>query len=687
MVTRRELLQAGGLVLAGLGLPRPAWQQGKHGTTEKKNRMWPGDFGLHSVASRIESRGLGWLPGRGFPAGGKEQVLVENIKQTVKRVWGYDALLPLQAEAIGAVLARRDSIVILPTGGGKSLCYQAPAAAMGRLAVVVSPLISLMKDQVDGLTAAGVPAAFLNSSLMAEERRVVEAGVLCGRYHLLYVAPERLVLPSCLELLKQADVAFFAIDEAHCISQWGHDFRPEYRQLTVVREVFPDVAIHAFTATATPRVRIDIATELTLRDPVILVGSFDRPNLVYRVRPRTDRLRQVTEALERHRGAAGIIYCIRRAEVDQLAEALGRRGYRAVAYHAGLADAERRRAQDDFITERADVVVATVAFGMGIDRSDVRYVIHAGMPKSIEHYQQEAGRAGRDGLAAECLLLYSGGDFGLWRSILMAEGLPAPGALPKLGEMYDFCQGAACRHRFLVEYFGQAYGTDACGACDVCLGEIAVEDGSAALARQILACVAGLGERFGADYVADVLRGAETARIARMRHDRLDAYGALRQHPKAAVRNWIEQLEGQGCLARGDSEYPTLEMTAQGHRVLRGEESVPLLRTVARSPRTAPSRPARLAVPSGLGRTGDEDLFETLRALRRAMAEERGIPPYLIFNDASLREMARERPTTEEAFLQIKGVGLRKLQELGPRFLACIRTFGDGSARDTSLVP
>jgi ATP-dependent DNA helicase RecQ len=366
--------------------------------------------------------------------------------------------------------------------------------------------------------------------------------------------------------------------------------------------------------------------------------------------------------------------------VDQLAEALRRRGYRAVAYHAGLADAERRRAQDDFITERADVVVATVAFGMGIDRSDVRYVIHAGMPKSIEHYQQEAGRAGRDGLAAECLLLYSGGDFGLWRSILMAEGLPAPGALVKLGEMYDYCQGAACRHRFLVEYFGQVYGADACGACDVCLGEIAVEDGAAALARQILAAVVELGERFGADYVAEVLRGAETARIARMRHDRLDAYGALRQHPKTAVRKWIEQLEGQGCLARGDGEYPTLDVTARGHRVLRGEDTVPLLRTVARPARGAPSRPARPAVPSRLGRgTSEEDLFETLRALRRAMAEERGIPPYLIFSDATLRELARARPTTEAAFLQIKGVGLRKLQELGPRFLACLREYGDGS--------
>ena len=609
---------------------------------------------------------------------------MDNVRRIVKRMWGYDALLPLQEEAIGAVLARRDSIVILPTGGGKSLCYQAPAAALGKLAVVVSPLISLMKDQVDGLTAAGVPAALLNSSLTAEERRRVEAEVARGKYHLLYVAPERLVLPTCLGLLRRAGVAFFAIDEAHCISQWGHDFRPEYRQLAVLRDAFPDAAIHAFTATATPRVRTDIAAELALRDPAILVGSFDRPNLVYRVRQRTDRLRQITEALERHRGEAGIIYCIRRAEVDQLADALRRRGIRAVAYHAGLGDDLRKRAQDDFITERADVVVATVAFGMGIDRSDVRFVIHAGMPKSIEHYQQEAGRAGRDGLPAECLLLYSGGDYGLWRSILMAEGLPAPGAIPKLGEMYDYCQQAVCRHRSLVEYFGQSYGDAPCGACDVCLGEVTTEDGSTALAGQILACVVEMGEGFGADYVADVLRGAETARIARMRHDRLEAYGLLRQVPKATVRNWIAQLEGQGCLVREGDEYPTLGVTTQGHRVRRGEETVSLLRTIARP---APRAPRPVPAAAAAGATSDEELFETLRALRRTMAEERGIPPYLIFNDASLREMARERPTTEEAFLQVKGVGLRKLQELGPRFLACIRAQQEERANTAPSSP
>jgi ATP-dependent DNA helicase RecQ len=598
---------------------------------------------------------------------------VETVRQVVKQVWGYDQLLPLQEEAIQAVLAGRDSVVILPTGGGKSLCYQAPAAATGRLAVVVSPLISLMKDQVDGLNAAGVPAAFLNSSLSTEERRRVEAGVARGAYRLLYVAPERLVLPTCVGLLRRAGVAFFAIDEAHCISQWGHDFRPEYRQLRVLREAFPAVAIHAFTATATPRVRADIAAELVLREPEVLVGSFDRPNLVYRVRQRTDRLRQVTEALERHAGEAGIVYCIRRAEVDQLTEALQKRGYRAVAYHAGLADAERRRAQEDFVAERADVVVATVAFGMGIDRSDVRYVVHAGMPKSIEHYQQEAGRAGRDGLAAECLLLYSGGDFGLWRSILMAEGLPAPGAIPKLGEMYDYCQSATCRHRFLVEYFGQPYAEAQCKACDVCLGEVAAEDGAASLARQILQCVIETGERFGAEHVADVLRGAETARIARLGHARLRSYGALRQHGKPLVRNWLEQLEGQGCLARDDGEYPTLCVTARGHGVLREEEAVTLLRTVspARMPRR-PSQPEPAPAVSPGGAT-DEDLFQTLRILRRSMADERGIPPYLIFGDASLRQMARERPTTEAAFLAIKGVGTRKLAELGPRFLACIR--------------
>ena len=349
-----------------------------------------------------------------------------TVRETLRRVWGYAGFLPLQEDAVRAVLDGRDSLVVLPTGGGKSLCYQAPAAYLGRLAVVVSPLIALMKDQVDALHQAGVAAAYLNSSQSRDDRAAVERELAMGRVALLYVAPERLLMAGFADWLRRVGPAFFAIDEAHCISQWGHDFRPEYRQLRILKELLPETAVHAYTATATPQVRADIVKELRLANPLVLVGPIDRPNLVYRVQPRTDRLRQVLGVIDRRRGQAGIVYCIRRSEVDDVSAALVRRGLKAVPYHAGLADAERRRNQDAFVNERADVVVATVAFGMGIDRSNVRYVIHAGMPKSIEHYQQEAGRAGRDGLEAECLLLWSGGDYGLWKSVLESEGPAAP---------------------------------------------------------------------------------------------------------------------------------------------------------------------------------------------------------------------------------------------------------------------
>ena len=616
----------------------------------------------------------------------------EFVHETVRRVWGYGAFLPLQEQAIQAVLDGRDSLVVLPTGGGKSLCYQAPAVNLRRLAVVVSPLIALMKDQVDGLREAGVAAAYLNSSQTPAERAQVLAALAAGRVNLLYVAPERLVMDGFAGRLARARPAFLAVDEAHCISQWGHDFRPEYRQLRALRAAFPGVAVHAYTATATPQVRADIVSELTLRDPLVLVGSFDRPNLVYRLRPRADRLAQVLDAVGRHRGQAGIVYCIRRAEVDELAAALVRRGLRAVRYHAGLADAERREAQDAFVNEQVDIVVATVAFGMGIDRSNVRYVVHAGMPKSLEHYQQEAGRAGRDGLEAECLLLHSGADHALWRAVLTADGEPPPGALRKLDEMYAFCQTAVCRHRALVTYFGQPWeGTD-CRACDVCLGETVTGADTTGVAARILAGVDALRGRFGVTHVADVLTGASTARVAQLAHDRLDAYGALRGEKKNQVRAWIEQLIAQGHLARTDDEYPTVTLTPSGRAILKGEGTAAPLSSSLTPVRARASAMTAAGEGSGVssrrvGFRASEDtpdpspaavaaLFDALRALRKRIAEERGVPPYLVFSDASLRDMARLRPTTLEAFLEVKGVGEWKAQAFGERFLAAIRAAG-----------
>jgi len=621
--------------------------------------------------------------------------------KTLQRVWGYSAFLPLQEKAVRAVLTGRDSLVVLPTGGGKSICYQAPAVYLDRLAVVVSPLIALMKDQVDALRQNGVRAAYLNSSQKPAERAAIERELGAGRLNLLYVAPERLAMAGFSERLRVARPTFFAIDEAHCISQWGHDFRPEYRQLRGLRETFPGTALHAYTATATQEVQADIVSQLRLTRPVTLVGPVDRPNLVYRVKPRADRLRQVLTAIDRHRGHAGIVYCIRRSDVDALGAALVGRGLRAVPYHAGLPDDVRRANQEAFVRERVDIVVATVAFGMGIDRSNVRYVMHTGMPKSLEHYQQEAGRAGRDGLPAECVLLWSGADYAAWRSLLEAEAATAPGAVGKLGEMFAFCRNAVCRHRALAMYFGQEYPAASCDRCDVCLGEVASVDGAQGIVTTILRAVAELRGRFGATHVADVLTGASTDRIRALAHERCDAYRALGDVTKRDARAWIDQLVGQGLLARSTGEYPTVALTKRGAQVLRGEAPAGPLSRVARDAR--PARASDRGVPRvsrgapNVGGMGgpveaphmvggpieaphllDSHTFEVLRRLRRELADERGVPPYVIFSDATLRELARLRPTTRAEFLAVKGVGVWKAEQFAARFIDAIQSSDSG---------
>lgn len=484
----------------------------------------------------------------------------------LEQYWGYTSFRPLQREAMEAVLTGRDSLVILPTGGGKSLCFQVPALVGDGLAIVVSPLIALMKDQVDTLVSNGVPAACYHSGLAEPVKADVSAGITAGRYRLLYVAPERLAgdgRHALFSRIGRQPVRFVAIDEAHCISQWGHDFRPEYRQLADLRQRWPDVSLHAFTATATGRVRRDIVSQLALRNPLELVGSFDRPNLVYRVLPRANLRKQLQEILARHRGEAGIVYCQSRREVDGLAEWLRESGVRAVPYHAGMSDDDRHRNQDAFLNEDVDVVVATVAFGMGIDRSDVRFVVHAGAPQSLEHYQQEAGRAGRDGLEAECVLVYSGGDFARWR-VMFEESGDAEARRTLLRDMERYAASVGCRHRRLVSYFGEAFDKVDCGACDYCLGELEAVGEPATVARKILSAVARVGQRFGSAHVVNVLRGRETEVVTARGHQTLSVFGLMRDHAADQVRGYIDQLIAGGWLRQTDGDYPVLQLTAAG---------------------------------------------------------------------------------------------------------------------------
>ena len=633
------------------------------------------------------------------PTSRSPSAAIERVRAEVRRAFGFESLLPRQEEAIRAALDGRDALVVLPTGGGKSLCYQAPALVDGGLTVVASPLISLMKDQVDGLVGNGVAAGMLTSAQTAAERRAVMAALEGGRLSLLFVAPERLALAGFAERLTELGMSRLAVDEAHCISHWGHDFRPEYRQLGELRERRPDLPVQAFTATATPAVQRDIAEQLGLRDPLVLVGDFDRPNLTYRVRPRRSIADQVLRVIRAHDGEGGIVYCLSRKDVESLSARLLAAGVRCAAYHAGLPAAERTRAQDGFQGEELDVIVATVAFGMGIDRPDVRFVVHASLPKGVEQYSQESGRAGRDGLPAECVLFYSGADYHNWKGLIERSAAEAiergsdgareelEAAVERLGHMWGLATGAVCRHRRLAAYFGQELAGAGCGACDVCLGELERVAGGQVVAQKILSCVVRCDQRFGAAHLTDVLRGADTARVRQLGHERLSTYGLLREHSVGEVRGWLEQLSGLDHLASTGGDYPTLHLTQSGLEVMRGERPVELF--VTQRPRGAGgrARPAAAAARAeGVGEP-DEALFERLRATRRALARERGVPPYLIFNDRTLALMAAARPASVEELLELKGVGEKKAADLGALFLAAIKahdeeTAGGGRARE-----
>ena len=601
------------------------------------------------------------------------------IQQALAKYWGYNDFLPLQKEAMASLNRGQDCILVLPTGGGKSLCYQAPAMVMDGLTVVVSPLISLMKDQVDALVECGVSAMRLDSSMAADEQTEVLDTIRQGAVKLLYLSPERLLTDGFMDLLKKTQLSYFAIDEAHCVSMWGHDFRPGYRQLGRLREIFPDVTIAAYTATATEQVRDDIARQLGLNDPQMLVGSFDRPNLSYKIQPKKNIVTQVCSVLDRHKGESGIIYCIRRKDVNDLCQELQNRGYKVAPYHAGMDAEKRKRNQDRFINDEVDTIVATIAFGMGIDKSNVRYVIHTGMPKSLENYQQESGRAGRDRLEAECCMFYSGGDYGVWKFLM--RDMPAAAqdvAMDKLNDMYAFCTGATCRHEAILHYFGQSLEKDNCGACDMCLGEVDSVEDALVIAQKILSCIVRLQQQFGSGYTALVLAGSKDKRILENRHDELSTYGLLEDFSKSIIHSWIEQLVGQGYLDKY-GEYNQLAITEKGRAALKGESTPRLLKP-------AEKKKTRVSKPISESWEGvDAGLFEELRTFRKQEAREKGIPPFVVFGDATLRELARIRPSTPKILMTVKGIGAKKRQQYGRAVLTIIKQYCEKNVMDLDI--
>ena len=602
----------------------------------------------------------------------------------LKKHFGYDQFRPLQAEIIASVLERRDTLVLMPTGGGKSLCYQLPALRFDGLTLVVSPLVALMKDQVDTLKANGIAAEFINSSLTYPELNRVQRRVQRNAVKILYVAPERLALPGFLDFLADLTISLVAVDEAHCISMWGHEFRPDYRNLVALRRALPGVPCIALTATATEQVRHDIAEQLELTQPQEFNASFNRANLTYSVRPKRNSVEALADLLDEYRGESCIVYCFSRKRTQDLATALCERGLSALPYHAGLDTPVRSQTQEKFIRDEVPIIVATIAFGMGIDKPDVRLVVHYDLPKSLEGYYQETGRAGRDDLPSECALFYSYGDKVKQDFFIdqIEDAAEQRNAQDKLARVIEFCDLQTCRRKYLLAYFGEDWQQDNCGGCDVCLTPREEFDATV-IAQKILSAVVRTGERFGIAHLSQVLRGANTKRIRELQHDRLSVYGIVNNFSNSEVKEVAGLLHARGLL-RKDS-YASLSLTPAGRTFLKNRENLTLTRAKRAEPvpRTTPADPAlgwrRRDTPSSItDEQGDiavdAALFEKLRALRRGLAEERNVPPYVIFGDVTLRQMAAYLPQSRESLSHISGVGAAKLEQWGEAFLEVIRS-------------
>jgi len=635
---------------------------------------------------------------------------------TLKSIFGFTSFLPDQEDIIRNILDKRDVFAVLPTGGGKSLCYQLPAKMLGGTAVVISPLISLMKDQVDAVQENGIEAAYFNSSLGSGEKSEVYRGLRNGALDLLYIAPERFVMPHFIEEIKGLSISLFAIDEAHCISEWGHDFRPDYLSLEGITALFPHTPVAAFTATATPQVQDDIIAKLGLRSPFMVRASFNRPNLFYRVEAKKKVEQQVLDYILAHAGDSGIVYRTTRDSVVKTADFLERNGVHALPYHAGMRSEDRKRNQDAFNRDEVEVMVATIAFGMGIDKSNVRFVIHGDLPKNIEGYYQETGRAGRDGEKADCVLYFGRGDIPKLKYFIdkITDTGQRETATEKLYTMVRYASHNVCRRRYLLEYFGESYPEQNCGACDVCAGEADKIDITRE-ARILLSAMLQTGQRFGIRYMVDFVIGVDTSRIRERGHNTLEVFGAGSIHDRQYWHFLVNELLMQEVIRREGEEYPVLKLTRRGMEILHGERRIAALKGmeiktkrqggkigVSRFGRDAYSRaspssaliPASHVQPASRGSsypdTGngpdtnsspgalapyDGGLFEILRSLRKKLAQVQGVPPYIVFSDKTLHEMCRHFPTTPAQMKKINGVGETKLKRYGTNFTQVIAAY------------